>query len=334
MKANQFFWFTEAVFIKKEKHHDLVMGANFSGDDFKKQLPDSSFINNYTYQTTGLFLQDDWHIHPKFIAEAGLRWDYHSKFGSFLLPRISLLYKITPYLTTRVGGGLGYKIPTLFSSEIDERDYKLLLPFVSIKPEKSEGINWDINFKKEIADIELTINQSFYITQINLPITALTFSNNQIYFQNQLKPLTTNGFETYIQINFKTADAYLGYTYTVAKKGYDPVQPYLSLSARNKFAAVISNKFAEKVRACIEAAYTGKQYLDNGTITPSYLFAAMMVRYDIHRLTFVLNCENIFDYRQNKTQSIVSGSFSNPVFQQIWAPLDGRVVNLSIQLRL
>lgn len=333
MKANQLFWFTEASLLKKEKHHDAVMGINFSGDRFKKQLPDSSLINNYNQQTIGFFLQDDWRIHPKFIVEAGIRWDHHNQYGSFLLPRLSLLYKIIPVLSTRVGGGFGYKIPSLFNSEIDERDYPLLLPFAGIKPEKSAGVNWDVNFKKNFDELELTINQSFYITQINSPITGSVMVNNQVRFQNETKPLSTKGFETYVQINYKSADAYLGYTYTVAKKEYDQVQPYLSLSARNKFAAVIANEFTDNFRAGIEAAYTGKQYLDNGNITPSFLFAAAMVRFDIPHLTFVLNCENLFDYRQNKTRSIVSGSTVNPVFQQIWAPLDGRVINFSVQLK-
>lgn len=333
MKARQLFWFTEASLLRKEKYHDVVMGVNFSGDDFKKQEPDSSQISNYNFQTIGFFLQDDWRIHPKFIVEAGVRWDHHNQYGSFLLPRISLLYKINPSWSTRLGGGLGYKIPSLFNSEIDERDYKFLLPFTSIKPEKSEGINWDVNFKKNMGDVELIINQSFYITQINSPITSRVLTGNQIHFKNEAKPLATKGFETYVQVNYKSADAYLGYTYTMAKNEYDQVQPYLSLSARNKFAAVIANEFSSHFRAGIEASYTGKQYLDNGNLTPSFLFAAAMVRYDIKHLTFVLNCENLFDYRQNKTQSIVSGNSSNPVFQQIWAPLDGRVVNFSVQLR-
>lgn len=331
MKANQASWFTEASYVTKQKKHDWVFGANFSGDNFHKQLPDSTQINNYNHQTTGLFVQDDWRILPKLIAEAGLRWDYHNQYGSFVLPRISLLYKINPYFSTRLGGGMGYKIPTLFNSEIDERDYKLLLPLLSVKPEKSNGLNWDVNFKKSFDEVDLTINQSFYITQITSPVTSYTDATQHIHFQNQSKPLDTKGFETYVQIKYKSADAYIGYTYTVAKKEYDQLQPYLSLSARNKFAAVIANEFSAHFRAGIEAAYTGKQYLDNGSTTPSYLFTAAMMRYDLSHLTIVLNCENLFDYRQNKSHSIVSGSNTNPVFEQIWAPLDGRVVNLSVQ---
>jgi hypothetical protein len=46
----------------------------------------------------------------------------------------------------------------------------------------------------------------------------------------------------------------------------------------------------------------------------------------------VLNCENIFDYRQTRKESIVYGNMTNPSFKQIWGPIDGRVVNLSMRI--
>ena len=64
----------------------------------------------------------------------------------------------------RMGGGLGYKIPTVFESEVDERDYAKLQPLQNVKAERSTGLNWDINFKKEIGKVELSINQSFLIS--------------------------------------------------------------------------------------------------------------------------------------------------------------------------
>jgi hypothetical protein len=59
-----------------------------------------------------------------------------------------------------------------------------------------------------------------------------------------------------------------------------------------------------------------------------------MMRYDAGKFSFVLNCENLFDYRQTKKESIVIPSTSNPSFKQLWAPIDGRVVNLSVRVKL
>lgn len=334
MKAKQLSYFSEASWLKKKPHNDLVTGINLSGEDFAKKYPDSTNIPDQRNTTIGLFLQDDWRLAKKMTLQSGIRYDHHNRYGHFLLPRLSLLYKISPTLTTRLGGGLGYKTPTLFSSETDERDYPLLLPFNGVKAERSGGINWDINYHGQINDWELTINQTFYYTTIKDPVIYRTDINSLIHFYNASRPITTHGFESYIQATFNALEVYLGYTYTVAEKKYDPVHRYLSLSARNKFASVLAYEFSDNFRAGIEAAFTGKQYLDDGSRTPAYLFMAAMLRYDIGKLAFVLNCENIFDYRQTRKESILLPPVNNPRFKQLWAPLDGRVANLSVRLTL
>jgi iron complex outermembrane receptor protein/outer membrane receptor for ferrienterochelin and colicins len=336
MKAKQLSWYSEASYLLKTKTSDWVMGINFIGEDFKKKLPDSTKLNNETNTTFGAFVQNDWRFNNRFILETGLRLDHHNRFGDFILPRFALLYKINPGLTTRIGGGLGYKTPTVFSSEIDERDYPIILPLnsvVSVKAEKSAGANWDINFNKNINGWNITINQTFYLTSIKDPVIA-SISPTQIYFFNETRPITTYGFETYIQLHHDKLEIYLGYVYTVTKKLYDNVNPYLSLSARNKFASVLGYEFSEKFRAGVEAAFTGKQSLDDGSSTPAFPFIAGMMRYDIKAFSFVLNCENLFDYRQTKKESIIIPPTSNPRFKQLWAPIDGRVVNFSVRIQL
>jgi hypothetical protein len=59
----------------------------------------------------------------------------------------------------------------------------------------------------------------------------------------------------------------------------------------------------------------------------------MMIRFNQGKFSWVLNAENILDYRQNKNNSIALPPYSNPSFQEIWAPLDGRVINLSMMIK-
>lgn len=330
MKAKQLSFYTEAGYVWKRKRHDLVGGLNFNGDRFRKIIPDSSSISDYRFFTAGLFIQDDWRIHPKIIIESGLRADFHNQYGTFVLPRISVLFKISPYLASRVGGGMGYRVPTVFNGEVDERSYRNLRLDVNAKAERSLGANWDINFKKEVGDAEVSINQSFFYTRINHPLVA---SNPPgLVYYTAAKPVITMGIETWVQLAWKKAEAYLGYTFTDARKKYDALQPYVELSARNKFASVISYEFTKNFRALLEAAYTGRQYLANGKTSPSFPFVAAMVRYDIPHFSFVLNCENLLDYRQGRKVPIINPPYTNPTFDQLWSPIEGRAVNLSVKI--
>lgn len=331
MKARQLSFFSEASYLLKKDKHDVVAGINFNGDRFRKRTPDSTSISDYRYFTAGVFIQDDWRIHPKIIIESGLRTDLHNQYGTFVLPRISILFKLKEHLTTRLGGGMGYRVPSSLNSEVDERSYRNLRLDENAKAERSLGVNWDINFKKEIGEVGFTINQSFYLTKINDPLVAFT-PPGLVYYYTEKKPVITRGIETWVQLTYKGLEAYLGYTLTDARKKYDMAQPYLELSARNKFAGVVSYEFTKRFRACIEAAYTGKQYLDNGKTSPSYPFVAAMVRYDIKHFSFVLNCENLLDYRQSEKGPIINPPFTNPTFDQLWAPIDGRVANLSVKI--
>jgi iron complex outermembrane receptor protein/outer membrane receptor for ferrienterochelin and colicins len=334
MKASQVNYFNEATYLKKWKHHVTVGGINILGENFKKKMPDSSGIADYNYFVAGIFGQDDWKINDKLTAQTGLRIDYNSKYSAIVLPRLSLKYRFNEVFTSRLGGGMGYKVPSVFSNDDDERYLRGHDLYSGILTERSYGVNWDINYKKNVGEWKLGINQMFYFTTISRPAIADPNGGINYNFVNATRPLNTKGFETYINLQHDELQAYLGYTYTDARRLYDIANPYEPLSARSKFAAVISNEFSHEFRACIEANYTGQQYLSDGTKKPGYFTFAGMVRYDIDRFSFVFNCENIFDYRQTRKEVIANGPISNPSFNEIWAPVDGRVANLSVKITL
>ena len=338
MKAHQTLWYSEFAYNKKLKMHNYVVGINFNGEVFKNSTPLSSTLPNESTNTIGLFAQDDWKLAEKFTLQAGLRFDYNSTYNGFLLPRLSLMYKANRHLTMRIGGGLGYKTPALINSELDERDYQYIGGYVTdIKPEKSSGLNFDVNYKIKAGEWDWAFNQTFFYTEISSPIYLYkgpTFPTQSIStYNNYSKPLQTLGFETFVSAKHDELELYLGYVFTDAKRKYNDVASNLPLVAKNKIATVIAYEFSKHFRAGIEAAYNGKQYLDDGTIKQDYVFAAAMMRYSFKNISIVLNGENLFDFRQNKIEQITSQPFTNPVFKEIWAPLDGRVINLSVMFK-
>jgi iron complex outermembrane receptor protein/outer membrane receptor for ferrienterochelin and colicins len=338
MKAHQTLWYSELAYAKKSKKHNYVVGLNFNGDVFKNQTPSSSTLPNESTNTIGFFAQDDWKLADKLTLQSGLRYDYHSVYNGFLLPRLSLMYKANNHLTMRIGEGLGYKTPSLINSELDERQYPYILGYASnIQPEKSSGFNFDVNYKTKAGDWELTFNQTFFYTNISSPIylKAQPSVPAQTYYayENYSKPLQSLGFETFVAAKHDELELYFGYVYTDAKRNYNDVNSNLPLVAKNKIATIIAYEFSSHFRAGIETAYNGKQYLDDGTVKQDYVFAAAMIRYSFNNISIVLNGENLFDFRQNKNEQVVLPPSNNPYFKEIWAPLDGRVINLSVMFK-
>jgi len=337
MKANQTSWYSEAAYTTKAELVTFVGGVNWNGEDFKKKQPDSSQLTNYKNFTLGAFAQADWRLTRKLTAQTGLRADdvyYQAAQKLLLLPRLSLMYKFDPKWTARVGGGLGYKLPTPFSVEVDERDYHYLSAISAITSlERSSGANADVNFKTKAGGWSITINQGFFLTHIKNPMLINYTSPTLITYTSASRPLVSSGTESYVQLQHDELELYFGYTYTNALRQYNSINEHLPLTAKHKMASVLAYEFSEKFRAGIEASYTGTQYLDNGATTNPYLFMAAMVRYNLGKVAFVLNGENLFDYRLSKKQAVVFAPYSNPSFPEIWAPLEGRVINLSMMIK-
>ncbi|TGD83097.1 TonB-dependent receptor [Hymenobacter wooponensis] len=335
LNARQLSYYTEASQLLKLSHHDVVLGANVTGESFRPVLVQGLQLRAYDYVTPGVFAQDDWKPTPAFTLQSGLRIDHHNRYGTFVLPRLSALLKLGNHFSSRLGGGLGYKAPSFFVNELDERDFARVLPFTDAnKAERSTGANWDVNYAAVAGQgeeaLHITINQSFFLTQIQHPLLLNTDSRTSyITFSNADQPFLTRGFETYVRLRQNETELYLGYVFTDARRLDLPGHPRLSLIARDKLASVLSREFNEHWRAGIEAAYTGRQHRDDGPLTPGYLFMAGMVRYSTGPMSFVLNGENLLDYRQTRKETIWSGDRTNPAFRQLWAPIEGRVINLS-----
>ena len=69
MKGHQRSYYTELTYFIKSGKHNIVTGANVSGEKFDKKYPDSTMMVPYRYTTAGFFIQDDWKISPKFITQ-------------------------------------------------------------------------------------------------------------------------------------------------------------------------------------------------------------------------------------------------------------------------
>ena len=97
---------------------DWIFGANLYTSNFDENN-NATLQRDQTDITYGMFANSILDISDNWILETGLRADYNTDFGIFPLPKISLLYKNDSGFSCRIGGGLGYKIPDIFTEEAE-----------------------------------------------------------------------------------------------------------------------------------------------------------------------------------------------------------------------
>lgn len=334
--ASQYSSYSEINDVFLYKKHTLVAGLNFISESFVLHDMRLPYFNNYNYYTTGVFLQDDWQVFKKISFQVGIRYDIHTTFGPFFLPRLSLFYKPGPKFTVRLAGGSGYKTPNIF--DVTEPSANIESITKNVQSENSYGANADINYHTFLFDeLSVNINQAFYYSTILHPITwgTDTMENvGRVFATNGNYYVQSYGTDTYIRLAFHDLELYLGYNHTEATQQYDSIVLNMPFNPKDKFSTTLAYEIEGKWRMGIEAAYTANQYVFNNRKVADFLFMAAMIERKFHRGSIVLNCENLLDIRQTQFEPTVMGTRQNPVFQPIWAPIEGRVINLSIKIKI
>jgi outer membrane receptor for ferrienterochelin and colicin len=335
--GNQTSTYAEASYNKKSGQHEWVAGLNNTGEIYRRATGDSTLLGNYTYNTMGAFIQDGYHITDQFLAEAGLRADYHNVFGWYVLPRLAIVYKPVEALSLRLSAGTGYKSPAVFTAQTQTIGYRNLLPLAAgMKSERSQGINFDGNYHTSIGKVDVTVNQALYYTHIKDPILPVVSEqdHNMLLLQNMPYQVNSLGTDTYLRFELDHLELYLGYNHTVSRYN-NTGSTNIPFAPQDKFASTLAYEIEEKWRFGIENSWIGNQYDEANHKTPNYWFwAAMISRQFGEHITLVLNGENIFDARQGKNMPLFTGPVSHPNFASLWGPIDGRTINLSVKFNL
>ena len=336
IKGNQVNYYSEASVFIPQKENSIVAGLNATGDRFKK-LPssDSLSLNDFQNNVMGAFAQYTLHLPAQTTLEAGLRGDHTDHYGNFVLPRLAAFHRFNDMWAMRAGVGFGYKIPNPLEVQIIDYPIQDLQPLPSnIKAETSQGYNLEGNFKKDIgSNINLFINHAFFLTQINSPVVATQAADQTVSFANGDKPVVTMGFDTYVKVTIEKLELYLGYTYTDAERKYLDHDQFMPLTPRHRVAFTAVRQIMEKWRVGLEGSFIGYEYRDGDVNTQPYVLASVMIERKLgKKFSIVLNGENLFDYRQTRFEQIYTGPITNPTFKPLWAPIDGRVINLSVRI--
>jgi outer membrane receptor for ferrienterochelin and colicins len=152
----------------RHTYYDDNTPATASDDDSNPQnQPDRIWL-------PGLFVQNEYGLHPKHRLLLGMRWDYNSRHGNIYTPRMA--YKWTPNEQNllRLNAGTGFRVVNLFTEDHAAlTGARQLVVAPNLAPEQSYNAN--LNWSKKL----LTRSSLF----LNMEATAF-----YSYFSNRILP--------------------------------------------------------------------------------------------------------------------------------------------------
>lgn len=337
--------FSELTYALAQGRHDLVIGANYITEAFDRHdLGEASFIPvSETHRTASLFLNHVWEAAGFIELESGLRADWNKNESNiseddgnvFILPRVAALIKYSPTLSTRIGGGMGYRPLTVFNEEAEPFGYRnfLAVDYAATEAERSAGLNADISYKSILGEHALlSLNHMFFYNTINNPILLIT-GNDFFRFGNSDRDIESRGFETQVKLTAGKFTWFVGYTFTdVYFDGNE--KELLVLNPRHSIKGDLLFVEENKWRIGVDYEFKSKQQLSDGRETDNLFTTGILVERTLGNFVFYLNAENITDTRQTRFGHLLSAPFNTPQFTEIWAPLDGRFINAGLKIRL
>jgi len=342
--GNQLNSFTELNLNINKKKQNINIGFNSLSDQFTEDYFMEDTLRNQEYQTLGIYINHLWDVTDKLAVESGLRTDkvdatsINTENGgkSFILPKISALYKLTPELSIRLGGGMGYRMPTLFNEEAEPYGYRNIqsIDFENLVAEESYGSNIDFKYQSTFGldNVLLSLNQMFFYNVIDNPITLNENDIDNMFYEQTNDSLFSKGFESQIKLTVGKFTWFFGYTYTDAYLENGENKYSLTLTPKHSIKGDLLFVVDNKWRIGWDYDYKSGQFLIDESITESLFTTGVIVERTIDNFVIFLNAENFTDVRQSNTGSVLTNG--SPQFTEVWAPLDGYFFNAGFKIKL
>jgi iron complex outermembrane receptor protein len=327
-EGNQLATYTEITYQwKTDQPHQWLFGGVFSSDDFTE----GNNKLDYFYRTFGGFVQDDWRVSDQLSVQANLRADYvwktyplvRSRGQGYVMPKLSVKYKILDDLDIRLSSGLGYKNPSPFNYQTDQLGlWNVQALSNKLEAEQAFNTNADIAYKYQIGTIHLDINQGFFYTNLQNYLSLVNAA-----FANSPNIATVSGFESNINARSGPYTALLAYTYTNSELDGKP----LPFAPRSKTVVSFNYEKPKLYSAGFEMIFVGKQYLGNDSFGRSFGLINLKAERHFGKYSVQGRIQNLANVRQSnwgKTTDLGSPNLFNPIY----APLTGILINIGLKI--
>ncbi|WP_336066549.1 TonB-dependent receptor [Mesoflavibacter sp. CH_XMU1404-2] len=335
--AKQRIGFTQLVWDKPLKNHDLLFGAalryNYYNDNTTATLNADEVI------IPSLFIQDEIKLNNKQNLLLGLRHDYDNRHGSILTPRIAYKYKPTEDDIIRINAGTGFRVVNLFTEDhaalTGARD---VIIEETLKPEQSYNIN--LNYLKKLytkKGMIFTFDASAWYTYFTNAILPDYDSNpNQIIYDNLDGHSVSKGISVNVNATFAA-----GFKANIGATIQDVTQTENNISTRQILTERFTGTWGISYKhypTHLTIDYTGNVYgpmrlptlgsLDpRQDYSPTWSIQNIQLTYDkFKNLDIYGGVKNVLDWTPNKGNPFIIARTNDPFDENVQFDNNGNVV--------
>lgn len=326
--------FAEAAYSGTDGRHTRVAGAALQAEGYRAQ--DVSGFD-YTYVTLSLFAQEEYAPAEWITLSLAGRADRHSEYGAFFNPRLSLLLRPAEW-TVRGSVGTGYFAPTPFTEETESIGLSRVRPLDGLDAERALTASLDVGRSIGPVEVNATVFGSRTRNALQLVESAVP---GMLELVNAAGPTRTHGSE--LLVRWQQGPFHVTGTHTFIRSREDdpdgPGRREVPLTPRHAVGLVGMWESEDAGRVGAELYYTGRQALEDNpfrTESRPYLILGLLAERRIGRARAFINLENLLDVRQTRYDPLVlpARSAEGRWTTDVWAPLEGRVINAGVRLDL
>ena len=335
--AQQRIGFGQFIWDKKIKSHDLLLGAairyNYYNDNtIATILADETVIPS-------LFIQDEIGFNNKQSLLLGMRYDYNSRHGNIVTPRIAYRFKPTEDDIIRLNAGTGFRVVNLFTEEHAAlTGAREVIIKDELNPEESYNIT--LNYLKKLYlknGMYFSIDTSVWYTYFtNAIIPDYDTNPNQIIYDNLDGFSQSSGLSFNIDAVFGSGiRASIGATYQDVSKTENGIKTPQILT--EKYSGVWSFSY-KHYGTNLTFDYTGSLYgpmrlpllgeLDpRSEYSPTWSIQNIQITYDgIDRFEMYGGIKNLLDWTPNKGNPFIIARSDDPFDQNVVFDTDGNAI--------
>ena len=325
--------FAEATFSGSGGGHNWVLGTALQAERYRAEDVEGF---DFTHVTPSLFAQEEFAPTEWVTLSVAGRVDRHGEYGTFVNPRFALLLRPGGW-TVRAAAATGYFAPTPFTEETEAIGLTRVLPLEGLEAERARTASLDVG--REVGGWELNATLFGSRTENALQLRESAARPGFMELANASSPTRTWGTE--LLARWHREPFHLTATHTWLRSREDDPEGAgrreVPLTPRHAIGAVGMWEAEGVGRVGLELYHTGRQALEENPFRDGsrpYTILGFLAERRIGGVRAFVNLENLLDVRQTRYDPLVlpARSREGRWTTDVWAPLEGRVVNAGVRI--